>query len=302
MTLNHTSSEEPAAILAPSEEYLRRVRRPAGRRGLMFAVPLAIIAVFVAAAIFGPMLLPFHSTATNLAERLLPPGAHLADGTIAWLGTDQVGRPLLPEMLSGARVSMLVAISTVLIGGAIGTLLGIVGGYFRGAVDAVIMRLGDIQLAFPSILLAILLAGVLGASVANVILTLAITRWVIFARVVRASTLVVASSKAVEAAHLIGVPNRRVILRYVLPITVGPLFVTATVQVGLMIIAEASLSFLGLGVPLSVASWGSIIANGRNFISSAWWIATFPGLAITILVACVGLLTMSTKQSRISAL
>jgi peptide/nickel transport system permease protein len=184
----------------------------------------------------------------------------------------------------------LVAIATVVIGGAIGLVLGLVGGYFGRWLDAVIGRIGDIQLAFPSILLAILIAGVLGPSVANVIITLAITRWVIFARIVRASTLVSSAQESVDGARVIGVGDVRILRRYVLPDTIGPLLVAATVQVGQMVIAEASLSFLGLGVPPELASWGSTISRGRDFLGSAWWISTIPGLAMVGLVVAIGVL------------
>lgn len=261
-----------------------------GRPPPRVALPAAVVALFVAAAALGPVIRPYQASQTNVVDRLLPPGAALSDGNTAWFGTDQVGRDLLAQVLAGARVSLVVAAATIVLGGAIGLLLGLLSGYFGRWIDTVIMRVGDIQLAFPSILLAILIAGVLGPSVVNVILTLAITRWVIFARVVRASALVAARRESVDGAKVLGVPNARILGRYILPDVLGPLLVVATVQVGLMIIAEASLSFLGLGVPTSQASWGSTIANGRDYLDSAWWIATIPGLAMALLVVCVGVL------------
>lgn len=253
-------------------------------------LPFACVAVFVLAAIFGPMIIPYHANQTDVLDRLLAPGAKLSTGGTAWLGTDQVGHSVLAELLAGARVSLIVAGVTVLIGGAAGLVLGLLAGYFGGWIDSIIMRLGDIQLAFPSILLAILIAGVLGPSVANVILTLAITRWVVFARVVRASALVASRRESVDGAKVVGVPTLRILRRYVLPEAIGPLLVAATVQVGQMVIAEASLSFLGLGVPVSQASWGSTISNGRDYLDTAWWIATFPGIAMVLLVISVGIL------------
>jgi peptide/nickel transport system permease protein len=253
-------------------------------------VPSAVLAIFVLAGIFGPIIAPYSPNQANLVDRLLPPGTRMASGDLALLGTDQDGNPLLEQLLSGARVSLLVAVATVAIGGAIGLLLGLVGGYFGRWLDAVIGRLGDIQLAFPSILLAILIAGVLGPSVANVIITLAITRWVIFARIVRASALVATAQESVDGARVIGVGHPRILRRYILPETIGPLLVAATVQVGQMVIAEASLSFLGLGVPIDLASWGSTIARGRDYLGSAWWISTVPGLAMVALVVAVGTL------------
>lgn len=257
----------------------------------MRTVAQAVIVLYVLVAIFGPLLVPYEANVTSTIDRLQPPGATLDDGSTSWLGTDQVGRSIIAQVISGSRISMLIAGATVGIAGVLGLVLGLVSGYFGRWGDSLIMRLGDIQLAFPSILLAILIAGVLGPSVTNVILTLAITRWVIFARVVRASAMVASKSEAVEGAKTLGVTNFWIIVRYILPRVLGPLAVAATVQVGLMVIAEASLSFLGLGVPLDQASWGSIIANGRDYLSSAWWIAAFPGLALVILVVATGMAT-----------
>lgn len=257
---------------------------------LRVALPGAVVALYVIAATLGPIVRPYEASQTNVVDRLLPPGATLANGSTAWFGTDQVGRDLLAQVLAGARVSLVVAAATIVLGGALGLLLGLLSGYFGRWIDSIIMRLGDIQLAFPSILLAILIAGVLGPSVVNVILTLAITRWVIFARVVRASALVAKRRESVDGAKVLGVSTGRILWRYILPDVLGPLLVVATVQVGLMIIAEASLSFLGLGVPTSQASWGSTIAAGRDYLDTAWWIAAVPGLAMALLVVCVGVL------------
>lgn len=275
-----------AAVPTSTHRAAARLRRPSAR----VAGPAVVITLFVLAGVLGPIIDPYVPTQASVVDRLLSPGSRLASGDIAWLGTDQDGNPVLQQLLSGARVSLIVAGATVLIGGAIGLLLGLVGGYFGSIIDAVIGRIGDIQLAFPSILLAILIAGVLGPSVTNVILTLAITRWVVFARIVRASALVAGRLDSVAGAKVVGVRAPRILRRYILPETVGPLLVTATVQVGQMVIAEASLSFLGLGVPVGKASWGSTIANGRDYLGSAWWISTFPGLAMVLLVVSIGIL------------
>lgn len=274
---------EPPPTAAPARARHRLLRA-------RVVVPAIVLVLFVLAGLFGPLLAPYQPSQATVVDRLLPPGSTMASGQYALLGTDQDGNPLLQQLLSGARVSLLVAVATVAIGGAIGLLLGLVGGYFGRWLDAVIGRIGDIQLAFPSILLAILIAGVLGPSVANVIITLAITRWVVFARIVRASALVSARQEAVDGARVIGVGHARILRRYILPDTIGPLLVAATVQVGQMVIAEASLSFLGLGVPAELASWGSTIARGRDFLGSAWWICTMPGLAMVVLVVAVGFL------------
>jgi peptide/nickel transport system permease protein len=249
-----------------------------------------VVALYVLTAIFGPMIVDYDPVQTRTADRLLPPGATLSNGETAWLGTDQLGRDLFAQVLAGSRISLLVAAGVLLVGGSVGLILGLVSGYFGGVVDSAIMRVADVQLAFPGILLAILIAGVLGPSVFNVIVTLAVTRWVLFARVARGSTLATKERDFVDSARVLGASNFRILRKYILPSILTPLLVTATVQVGLMIVAEASLSFLGLGVPLDQPSWGSTIANGRDYVSTAWWIATMPGIALTIVVVSIGLL------------
>jgi peptide/nickel transport system permease protein len=264
---------------------------PATRRRstLRSTVALVVIGVFVVAAIVGPILVPFDVSETRISDRLVGPGSVLSDGSRTWLGTDDVGRDLLGSILIGARISMLVGVGTLVISGVIGLVLGVVAGYVGGKLDGAIMRLADIQLAFPSILLAILIAALLGPSVVNVIATLAITRWVVFARVVRAQTLAVKNREFVDATRVLGAGALFLIRRCILPSCVAPLLVVATVELGLVIIAEASLSFLGLGTPSSTPSWGLTIANGRNYLSDAWWISTLPGIALSVLVIACGI-------------
>jgi peptide/nickel transport system permease protein len=249
-----------------------------------------VVALYVLAAIFGPMIVDYDPVQTRTEDRLLPPGATLSNGETAWLGTDQLGRDLFAQVLEGSRISLLVAAGVLIVGGSVGLILGLVSGYFGGVIDSAIMRVADVQLAFPGILLAILIAGVLGPSVFNVIVTLAVTRWVLFARVARGSTLATKERDFVDSARVLGASNFRILRKYILPSILTPLLVTATVQVGLMIVAEASLSFLGLGVPLDQPSWGSTIANGRDYVTTAWWIATMPGIALTVVVVSIGLL------------
>lgn len=249
-----------------------------------------VLVLFLLAAILGPVLYPFDSVSASVDDRLLAPGSTLSNGDFALLGTDQLGRDMVAQVLAGSRVSLLVALATVLIGGLVGLVLGLLAGYFGGKLDTVISRFGDIQLSFPSILLAILLAGVLGPSLLNVIIALAVTRWVIFARVVRGSALATRGKEFVDSARVMGVGHVRIMLRYIFPACVQPLLVAGTVQVGLTMVAESALSFLGLGVPADQASWGSTIALGRDYLASAWWVAAIPGLALTIVVVCIGIL------------
>ncbi|MEQ4725991.1 ABC transporter permease [Nonomuraea sp. B19D2] len=260
------------------------------RLPLRARLAIGTVLLFAVAGVVGPFLVPFEAAVTSPQDRLLPPGSRLSDGAIAWLGTDQVGQDLLAEVLSGMRTSLTVALVTVLVGGSIGLVLGLLSGYFGSWADGIISRIGDIQLAFPSLLLAILLAGVLGPSMVNVIIALAVTRWVIFARVVRGSALAVRHREFVDSARVLGASNGRILIHYILPSCLPPLLVAATVQVGLTMVAEASLSFLGLGVPASQASWGATIAQGRDYLASAWWIAAAPGLALALVVVSIGVL------------
>lgn len=256
------------------------------RRSLLLtAVPVGIFVLF---AIFGPMLVEYDSVAVRLGDRLQPPGAVLANGERAWLGTDRLGRDVLAQVATGARVSLLVGSVTVLIAGLIGLVLGITAGYYGGTFDNVVMRLADVQLAFPPILLAILIASVLGPSVQNVIVTLAITRWVKFARVVRSSTLAAKERDFVQAARSLAASDLRILVKHVFPFTFNAFLVIATVEFGLVIIAEAGLSFLGLGTPESIPSWGLTIATGRDYLSTAWWISAVPGIALVLAVVAVG--------------
>jgi peptide/nickel transport system permease protein len=277
------TADEAAAALGG--EVRRRRGRGRALRLFLWAVP---ILVFVLAAIFGPLIVEYDAVRVRTGDRLQPPGAVLRDGSRAWLGTDQVGRDMLAQVLQGARISLLVGASTVLLAGLIGMVTGTVAGFYGGVLDSILMRLADIQLAFPSILLAIMIAAVLGPSVANVIITLSLTRWVTFGRVARAATLATKEREFVIAARAVGVGAPRMLLRHIVPSTVAPLIVIATVEVGLVIIAEASLSFLGLGTPPDQPSWGQTVANGRAYLNRAWWISTMPGLALSLVVLSVG--------------
>lgn len=265
-----------------------RARPKSRKREIRLALWGAPVVIFILIAIFGPMIVEYDAVTVRTGDRLKGPGAILRDGSRTLLGTDQVGRDMLAQVLQGARISLLVGATTVLVAGLIGLIAGVLAGYFGGFLDGLLMRLADIQLAFPSILLAIMIAAVLGPSVANVIITLSLTRWVTFGRVSRAATLAVKEKEFVIAARAVGAGNARILLRHVIPSTIAPLIVIATVEVGLVIIAEASLSFLGLGTPPDQPSWGQTVANGRAYLNGAWWISTMPGLALSVVVLSVG--------------
>ncbi|MFB6394917.1 ABC transporter permease [Polymorphospora lycopeni] len=260
------------------------------RRRLRLWIPIGVIVAYAVAGVIGPVIARYDPIATSVTDRLLPPGSRLADGSLALLGTDQVGRDLLPQIMQGARVSIMVGAATLLLAGIVGAAIGILCGYLGGIVDAILMRLADIQLAFPSILLAVFVAAVLGSSVTNVVLTLSITTWPIFARVARAQTMATKSRDFANAARTLGAGAWHVVRHCVLPAVASPLLVIATVQLGFVIVAEASLSFLSLGIPPGTPSWGTTIANGRDYLASAWWIATIPGLVLAVFVVCVGVL------------
>lgn len=286
--VNPAAGAATSAVVASVEAPTARKRR---RLPVRAKIAIVFLGLIVVGAVIGPMVHPYDAVATNIAERLKPPGTRLADGSLALLGTDGVGRDMLAEVLAGSRISVTVGVATVLIGGFVGLVFGLVAGYFGGWADTVISRLGDVQLAFPSVLLAILIAGVLGPSLANIIIALAVTRWVIFARIVRASALSVRGLDYVDSARVLGVGHTRILLRYILPSCWAPLLVAGTAQIGLAMVAEASLSFLGLGVPVSQASWGSTISAGRDYLSSAWWVSTIPGILLAVVVVAVGLVS-----------
>jgi peptide/nickel transport system permease protein len=265
--------------------------RTRGRIGrLRIIVSLSVVACYVVAAVVGPILLKYDPVATDLKSRLKPPGTRLADGSLAVFGTDQVGQDVLAQMMQGARVSITVGVATLVLAGLIGVAAGLVAGYFGGWLDAVLMRLADVQLTFPSILLAIFIAAILGPSVVNVVIVLSISNWVTFARVTRSQVLGLKERDFVDATRTLGARTWHLVTRSILPAAAAPILVVATVELGHVILAEASLSFLGLGTPASTPSWGMTIANGRDYLSNAWWISTIPGIGLAILVISFGVL------------
>jgi peptide/nickel transport system permease protein len=253
-------------------------------------IPGIILAIVVLMAIIGPYVVEYDPFAVSPRQRLLPPGSLLPDGSRAWLGTDGLGRDMIVLVVEGARVSLLVGVATIGVAGTIGSAIGMIAGYRGGMFDTVFMRLADIQLAFPSLLLAIFIAGFLGPSLPNVIFTLSLSRWVVFARVARGQTLAVRQREYVEASVALGANNFHLLRRCIIPACMSSLLVVATLELGLVIISEASLSFLGLGSPVTSPSWGATIAAGRDYLDAAWWITTVPGVVLSIVIVCVGLI------------
>lgn len=262
--------------------------RPARRFPLRRWWPLGVLALFILIAIFAPLLAPYDPNTQNLIGRLKPPGT-VSRSFHYWLGSDELGRDLLSRVIFGARISLLVAVLSVLLSGVVGTALGMLAGYRRGWVETVLMRLVDVFLSIPAVLLAIITVAVLGPGLVNVVLVLALTRWPRYARVAHGQTLVMSGMAYVENAVLAGAGGARILFRHILPNIAGALIVVATLEFGLMILFEAGLSFLGLGVQPPTASWGAMLSTGRNYVATAWWVATLPGLCLFALVLAVNL-------------
>jgi peptide/nickel transport system permease protein len=203
---------------------------------------------------------------------------------VHWLGTDGLGRDILSRMIYGSRVSITVGVSSVLLAAIVGLVLGLVSGWYGGSAGAVIMRVGDLVFAFPFLLLALLLVTLMGGGLRNIIIALAATGWVVYARLVRGEVLALREREYVLAALSIGASTSRILVRHALPNLLTSLIVIGTLEVGTAILSEASLSFLGLGIPPAIPSWGQMVESGRNYIYTAWWVTTIPGLAIAILV------------------
>ncbi len=252
----------------------------------IFLVLLAI------SAIFAPWVAPFDPNDQSLFMRNKPPMTMPEDGGSVphIMGTDALGRDELSRLIFGGRVSLAVGLISVLVSGTIGTLLGLLAGFYRGRVDDVIMRLVDIQMGFPSLLLALFVLYVIGGGVVNVIFILAITRWMVYARVTRGLVMTYRENVFVEAARATGCSDRQIIFRHLAPNLLSPIVVLGTLEVAYMILTEAALSFLGLGIQPPESSWGLMLSQGRQYVTTAWWLVTFPGLAKLLTALSLNLL------------
>ncbi|MFE1928862.1 ABC transporter permease [Streptomyces sp. NPDC059474] len=251
-------------------------------RNKLAVLALAVLAVLLIAALFAPLVAPYDPNAQNLLLRLRPPawqdggsGAHL-------LGTDQLGRDMLSRVIYGARVSLLVGAGAALLAGVIGTVVGLASGYFGGWADRVLMRLADVQLAFPALLLALAIVGFLGSGLWYVILVLGFTGWVSYARVVRSEVMSLRTRDFITEARAIGVTDITIMRRHLLPNVMAPLATIGTLHVAAAIVAEASLSYLGLGVPKETVTWGAMLSDGQLYLGTSWWVAVFPGIALML--------------------
>jgi len=262
---------------------VRRGRRSWPPLSVLFGLVVLLLVVITA---FGADLLaPYGPTTQNLRERLQAPlvGGHV-------LGTDNLGRDILSRVMFGSRVSLLVGVSAAALAGSLGILLGLLAGFLSGWWDALLSRIADVQQAIPFLILAIAVAVILGPSLINVVLVLAVTTWVSYFRVVRAEVLGLRESPLVDAARVIGAGRLRIVLRHVLPNVSASMIVIGSVMVANMIIFEASLSFLGLGVPPPTPTWGRMVFEGVQYVDSAWWLALFPGAAIVLTVLAINLI------------
>ncbi|MDA0675509.1 MAG: ABC transporter permease [Proteobacteria bacterium] len=256
-----------------------------------------IVLLFALMAIFAPFLAPHDPYDSDLFRRLQPP-AWIEGGEWAYpLGCDGLGRDILSRAIYGARVSMFIGVAVMLVAASIGMIAGLSAGYLRGSIDIVISRVVDVLLGFPYLILAIGLMAAMGPGLGNIVLALAIKEWVIPCRVVRAETLAAREMEYVEAARALGAARSHIMLREILPNILSPLIVVATFRMATIIIMEASLSFLGLGVQPPVPSWGSMVADGREFMLGAWWVSTLPGVLILALVLAINLASQGLRDA-----
>ena len=265
-------------------------RRLLDRTPASILIAAALLAGFVLVALLADFIAPADPARQSLILRLRPPGHAAPQGFTYWMGTDELGRDLLSRVIHGARASMVVAVASVAVSLAVGSALGLLAGWRRGWTEIVIMRLVDTMLSIPAILLAVLAVAVAGPGFQTLILVLGLTRWPRYTRVAYAQTLQVATLPYIRAAELAGAGTVRLLLRHVLPNIAGPLVVVATAEFGLMILFEAGLSFLGLGIQPPIPSWGSIMSTGRNYLERAWWLTLFPGGFLFLLVLSVNVL------------
>jgi len=254
-------------------------------------VPLTLLLLFlVIPAVFAPWVAPHDPYDGSLSDRLAPPVWQQGGTTEHLLGTDKLGRDMLSRIIYGARVSLTVSLIAIFVGGIIGTAMGLISGYFGGWVDAVIMRLVDISLSLPTILLALVLVAAVGPSFGTVITVLIVLLWARYARLTRGETLAIKELDFIARARVAGASHTRIMFKYIFPNVVNSLVVLATLQVGYVILLESALSFLGAGLPRAEPAWGVMVADGRELIVTAWWVSMFPGIAIMLTVLSLNLL------------
>jgi peptide/nickel transport system permease protein len=253
-------------------------------KNLTFYIPAIILALLVLTAIFAPLLAPHDPTELNILATYKPPFFLEGGSTENLLGTDRLGRDVLSRLIYGSRISLSVSLIVIGICASLGTGLGILAGYVGGRLEAVLMRIVDVCMAFPGLLLAMLLVVSLGPGYWTVVLSLSVLGWAPYARLIRGETLKVRAMDFVAQARVNGATSSRIMLRHIFPNVVNPLIVIMTLGVGMIILAEAALSFLGIGIPPPNPTWGSMVSDGRSYLDVAWWVSAFPGIAIGLVV------------------
>ena len=250
---------------------------------------VALVAALILMAAAAPLLAPYSPTTQDLRSRLVPP---VWEDNGSWkhiLGTDHLGRDVLSRVIHGSRVSLTVGAAVVLLAGTFGVVLGLIAGYRGGRTDSVIMRWIDTQVAFPGLLIALIILAVIGPSMLTVILVLSFNGWMVYGRMTRGAVLSVRQTAYVEAAEMVGCSAMRVVFRHILPNLTSPLLTLSILEFARIVLAEAALSFLGMGIQPPATSWGLDVATGKNYMFRAWWLVTFPGVAISITVLAINL-------------
>ena len=253
----------------------RRNKQKNRRISLTGLIGIGLILIIVTLAIAAPLIAPHDPNLQNLLTRLKPPGFSNADGTVYLLGTDQLGRDILSRIIYGSRISISVGLVCVLFSSTLGTVLGLLAGFFRGVVETIIMRTVDLIMSLPFILLALSVIGITGPGLKNLIVVIVFTNWARYARVQFGQVLSYSQREFVQAAEALGGSNKRIIFRHLLPNVIPTTVVLATLDLGFIILLESGLSFLGLGVPPNIPTWGNMLAEGRAYLSTAWWLGTF---------------------------
>ena len=264
------------------------LRKLIENKSAVFGLIMVLGVIF--SAVFAPVISPHDPILQDVEKRLMPPlGQEGADPHFL-LGTDHLGRDIVSRLIYGARISIVVSVSAVALSAILGTLIGLFSGFYGGKVDNIFMRLADVQLAFPFILLAIAIIAVLGPNLQNIVIVMGITGWVIYARVVRAEVLSLREKEFITSVKALGGSNGRIIFKHLLPNVIPSIIVIVTLEMARMIIMEAALSFLGLGIQPPTPTWGGMLADGRVYLATSWWLATFPGFVIMLVVLGINLL------------
>jgi len=261
-----------------------RTRHKSIFREMTFVLPAAVFLLAIIMAIFAPLLAPYDPIQPVPVDRLMPPFFMDGGSTSHLLGTDSLGRDILSRVIHGAQISLSISVLVILVTSSVGTVLGIISGYLGGRVDSFLMRVTDVSLSFPPILMAILLAAAIGPSFWTVVGALSVLGWAPYARLIRGEALKIREEDFVAQARIIGASPFRIMTRHIFPNVINPLIIIMTLSVGMVILTEAVLSFLGVGIPPPTASWGNMVNDGRSYLSNAWWISLFPGIAIGLVV------------------